>query len=401
MIKPHIPINEEKRLEALQEYNILDTMPEKVFDDITKIASHICGTPISLISLIDSERQWFKSHHGLNATETPRDVAFCAHAINQPEEVFVVPDSRKDERFADNPLVTKQPNVVFYAGIPLVNSEGYALGTLCVIDQKPNSLTEEQLATMQALANEVISLFELRKANFELNRMRKELERRNDELSLFSSQVSHDIKSPLATIISFSEIIQSDYSDGLNPDAKEFLGYISESAYKLKDFVEGMLAYYKGESLKNYKLTELDFEELISEISDMVSDSDIDLNITIGGNTKTIVVNKIALAQILLNLITNAIKYNNNDSVIIDIILSEDSRKYYFTVKDNGIGIPDDKLQTIFTLFETLGKKDRYGKTGTGIGLATVKKIIESYGGTIQVNSVPNEGTTFQFSIDK
>lgn len=163
MIKPAIPKNEKQRVKALVEYEVLDTVPEQNFDDLTKIAAQICGVPISLISLVDSSRQWFKSHHGIDATETPRDLAFCAHAINKPDEVLIVNDASKDERFFDNPLAMNEPNVVFYAGAPLVNSKGYALGTLCVIDHEPRTLSDGQKEALQALARQVMSQMEYRK----------------------------------------------------------------------------------------------------------------------------------------------------------------------------------------------------------------------------------------------
>ena len=179
MIFPDIPQNELMRIAALKDYSILDTIPEQEYDDITFLASRICKTPISLISLIDNERQWFKSHHGIEATETPRGLAFCAHAINDKNNILIVPDSRKDLRFHDNPLVTNNPHVVFYAGIPLVNKEGFPLGTLCVIDNEPNSLDEFQLKALKALSNQIISLFELRKKTAQLEIKARQVEAQN------------------------------------------------------------------------------------------------------------------------------------------------------------------------------------------------------------------------------
>jgi GAF domain-containing protein len=134
-----LPPTETARQAALDAYHILDTSAEEAFDDLTALAALICGTPIALVSLVDTNRQWFKSRHGLDTTETPRDVAFCAHTILN-DEIFVVPDSHHDQRFVENPLVTGDPNVRFYAGAPLTTSDGHALGALCVIDHVPRTL---------------------------------------------------------------------------------------------------------------------------------------------------------------------------------------------------------------------------------------------------------------------
>lgn len=162
-----IPDNEAQRLAALQEYRILDTAAEQAYDDIVALAAYLCGVPIALISLVDESRQWFKSRLGLNEKETPRDVAFCAHAILQTEPL-IVRDALKDTRFSDNALVTGSPHIRLYAGFPLVNPDGFALGTLCVIDRKPRRLSAEQKTAMQALARQVMALLELRRVSAQM-----------------------------------------------------------------------------------------------------------------------------------------------------------------------------------------------------------------------------------------
>jgi GAF domain-containing protein len=166
-MKAPTPTNEPQRLAALQEYRILDTAPEQAYDDITTLATSVCHVPIALVSLVNESRQWFKSKVGISQQETARDVAFCAHAILQPEPL-IVSDALKDTRFAENDLVTQAPRIRFYAGFPLINPEGFALGTLCAIDSRPRRLGAEQTRAMGALSRQIMALLELRRVSSHL-----------------------------------------------------------------------------------------------------------------------------------------------------------------------------------------------------------------------------------------
>lgn len=162
MTGPAPKLDEASRLKTLDQYAILDSEPERCFDDLVQLASHICGTPIALISLIDEQRQWFKSKIGLDVSETPREIAFCSKAIEQAD-VFVVPDALQDERFRSNPLVLGEPRIRFYAGAPLITEDGYALGTLCVIDRKPREFSAEQTEALRALSRLTMAQLEFRR----------------------------------------------------------------------------------------------------------------------------------------------------------------------------------------------------------------------------------------------
>ncbi|MDX1611582.1 MAG: GAF domain-containing protein [Candidatus Thermoplasmatota archaeon] len=171
MLAAPTPVNEDQRLEALRACQVLDSSPEQVYDDLTHLASFICHTPISLISLVDEDRQWFKSKVGIDAETSPREVSFCGHAICDPGRILEIPDATQDPRFADNPFVTEDPNIRFYAGSPLVDADGNALGTLCVIDKKPRKLSQDQLDALDALGRQAVAWLELRRTSHELQQL--------------------------------------------------------------------------------------------------------------------------------------------------------------------------------------------------------------------------------------
>ncbi len=391
--------HEANRLEELRKYNILDSLTEEDYDDITFLASTICNVPVALISFVDEGRQWFKSHTGVSISETSREYSFCSHAIASADEIMIVQDSRLDERFRNNPLVTGDPGIVFYAGIPLVNDSGYGLGTVCVIDMQVRTLSEAQVKALKVLSKQVMHLLELRKMNHELELLRRQLETRNKDLEQFAMVVSHDIKSPLTSVLLANDMLESDFHAELGNDGIRLVSISNKSVNKIKSLVDGILSYYQKEDTHDL-YQEIDLPAFFESFTNTVY-SPRKWTLTHQLCSSTLFFNRTQLEQIFFNLISNSIRYNDKERVNITVSLTETPTHYEFTVADNGIGISATDLDKIFNLFTTASVKDHYGHKGTGIGLSTVKRIVETAGGTIQVQSEKGKGTTFVFTLGK
>jgi signal transduction histidine kinase len=400
MIVPKKHTQEKRRLAELQSYNILDTLPESDYDGLTKIAAQICGVPIALISLVDEDRQWFKSTFGIEVSETPRDLAFCAHTINDEDNELIVEDARKDERFHDNPLVIDDPNVIFYGGIPIKSENGLPLGTLCVIDNKPNSLNDSQKESLKALSKQVMNLLILRKRNRELNEVVEKLEDKNSDLEQFAYVASHDIKSPLLNISNLAGMFLADYRSDINQDGANLIDLILKTSEQLYLFLERLMEYStKIDNLEETK-ERVKFEIFKENTLDFYA-SEKNIELTINSKLKHLKINVFIVGQILTNLINNAIKYNDKPVALVNLDISETESLYRFTVSDNGPGIKEEYLDKIFKIFVKLAKKDKYGNEGSGIGLAIVKKLVTKLGGSIQVSSKLEKGSKFTFTISK
>lgn len=393
--------NEKARLKALNKLDILNADIEDQYVNLTQLAAYVCKTKSSVISLVGKDRQWFKSRVCMDACETSRDLSFCAHAINNPDSIMVVNDATTDVRFSDNPLVTNKENPIrFYAGVPLVDSEGNALGTLCVIHDKPKKLDKKQLKALRNLAIQVQELFRIRSMNTELELSRRHLKKHNEMLRDFAGTVSHDMKMPLANLIVTSDILKKKYANLLDAAGKEYLGYLKTSSLSLSDYISNILNHYESSSHRGDDREEFYLNDVLEHIIEMV-DIKHDCEINLPEENPLINCNKIALEQILLNLIVNSIKYNDKETTLININAQEDDDFYIIKVEDNGRGIPADKIDQIFDLFQTTGGVDRNGKKGHGIGLCTVSQLIEELGGTIKVESEEKKFCRFTFSISK
>jgi signal transduction histidine kinase len=394
-----LPKNEDERLASLASYDILDTLEENEFDEITKLASQICETPVALITLIDEKRQWFKSAVGTQYKETPREQAFCAYTILN-NEVMVVNNAREDARFANNPLVTGDPNVVFYAGAPIINEEGHSLGSICVIDTEAKELSSQQIAALKTLSNQVIAQLELRRKIKVLERSNATLLESNIFIQKFASMAAHDIKNPLSSILLTSQALQRRLHKEGDDKGLQLINMSINSSRQLLHMVDEMLVYSKAPATLLAGQQSVNLNELLTKIVRLI-DVPESIKIQLPVVEHTIIVPPVALEQIFMNLLTNAIRYNDKAEGRIRILVRNDENYYSFKVTDNGRGIDPQYLTKIFEEKFTLGGADRFNKQGTGVGLHTVKALVEKLQGTIHAESSPGKETTFVFSIKK
>lgn len=426
-----IPTQEAERLQALQRYNILDTLPEKGFDDLTKLAAYICGTPIALVSLVDQDRQWFKSKVGLDVTETPREQAFCAHAIRQPDTLMVVPDTLEDLRFVANPLVTSGPNVRFYAGAPLVTPDGYALGTLCAIDQVPRDLSPQQLEALQVLARQVISQFELRLQLEQLQKTQTHLiqQEKMSALGQLIAGISHEINNPMNFIHGNLEYLENYTQTLLNlvhgyqkhyPSPTQALSSLLQKAdleFLEKDIQKLFKSARNGSeriqkiifSLRNFaranesgfKKTDIHegLESTLTILKPRLKETHSRQKIKVlreYADLPLVECHPGGLNQVFMHLLNNAIDVLEEHPVAQKTIRvwtkKLDDEWVAIHIADNGPGISKVSQPRIFDLFFTtkvVGK-------GTGIGLSISHQVIvNNHGGKIYCNSTSHEGTEF------
>lgn len=400
MEKPSFHKSESERLESLRSYLVLDTESEEEIDSLTQLASEICETPISLVSLIDENRQWFKSKVGVDVNEIDRDLAFCAHAINETNELFVIEDARIDKRFFDNPFVTNDPSVIFYAGVVLKSDQNLPLGTLCVIDHTPRKLSDKQIDSLRIISRQIMNLLNYKKSIRKQEELRVQLLQKNIELESFASIAAHDLKSPLANIMSAANIFSESYSSQLDSQGKLLIDSIEKSGERLILLIDGLLEFSKIDDVNLLKKSRVNLNDLVTDFTTLIGNSN-NLIISLNSALTSIETYSILLDQILINLFTNSLKYSDKEITKIELSVSENSSHYLFIVKDNGPGIKLKYQDKIFNLFQTASIQDQYGNKGNGIGLATVKKIIEKLGGKIQMESEEGKGAEFYFSISK
>ena len=384
---------EQQRLDVVDKYSLFDSEPELEYDNITFLASKVCNTPISTITLADENRQWFKSKIGFEHNENPKNMSFCALSLSKNQDVIVVPNLMQDEEFSEIGKLNGLEKDGFYASVTLYNENKIPLGTLCVIDFESKTLDKDQIKALKILGKQVEVLFKLRLKNIELQKNFEELSIKHQQLKKFSNTISHDLQTPINNIISLISLInEEDVKE--ETIISEYLNLVVTSSQQLKDYVNKLLSYYTSDTL-NANKTPFRLADLVSEISQIVNTNNEAEIISEFDKNLEIISDKTALSQILINIISNGIKYNTTPKPIIKITSNIINHKSTISITDNGIGIDSKNFNAIFENNITLSQKDRYGNYGTGLGLSIVKNLTDKIDFDINIASEVGKGTTF------
>ncbi|QEM10296.1 GAF domain-containing sensor histidine kinase [Mucilaginibacter rubeus] len=393
MLQARLPENEEARLQDLYRTGLLDSPQEDEFNDIVKFASVLCDMPISLISLVDSDRQWFKARIGLEAPQTDREISFCSHAILQ-DHLFEIPDTLQDNRFFDNPLVTDFPAIRYYAGMPLVTGSGNRLGTLCVIDNEPRVLTDLQKFGLKVLADNVIKIAELRIKN-------KRLHYLSETQKTVISILAHDVRNPLASIKSIIGFKQSDIID--TEDATEMIEMVSDQLDNTIGMVDNVVRWGELQmKFARFNYTDFNLYQLVESVFALESLNAYAKNNTLVNNVfiDTLVNSDMqAIEFVLRNLVSNANKYTQDGSITVNMTYVD--KHMVIEVTDTGIGMNAEKVGKLLSAAKedhnsTLGTNN---EKGSGLGLLLVREFIDRLNGTVTVKSELGIGTSFKIMI--
>ena len=392
--------SETERLAALREYNILDTPPESAFDRITALAAELFGTPIAAISLIDVDRQWFKSIVGLDATQTGRQEAFCDHTIRS-DEVLVIPDAHEDARFRDNPLVLSDPKIRFYAGAPLTLRTGHRLGALCIIDRQPReTLSETDRRRLLTLAQIVVNEMDLRLSAERLALARKQADAANAAKSEFLANMSHEVRTPLTSIIGFAGLLGA--SKTLGDQERRFVDKIATASNNLLAIVNDVLDLARLEAGELTMTVEpVDAVPVVASAVDLVAAQaeakGLSLHFQAPAAAPPVMVDAARLRQVVLNLVSNAVKFTESGSVAVRFDAEEG--RLGVSVSDTGIGISPERLDQIFERFAQADTSISRRFGGAGLGLTISRRLLEQMGGELSVTSTPGVGSCFRVTL--
>ena len=394
---PKLHVDESARLELLADYGVMDTPPDATLDEIVALAAAICGMPIALVSLVDDKRQWFKARHGLAATQTPRDQAFCAHAIAaDSDDLFTVTDARKDPRFERNPLVTGDPHIVFYAGAPLDAEGGARLGALCVIASEPRTLTSMQATALKTLSKVVVRHLQAVRADAERAKLHRETdaaretaETANRTMDQFLATVSHELRTPLNAMLGWTRLLRGNQ---LPDDQRgKALATIERNGVAQAQLIEDLLDVSRIISgSMRLELMPVDLVRVVEAAQEAMRASAIakgvQLRSLLDETAMHVTGDAARLQQVVWNLLSNAVKFTPKGGRV-DIRLDRVGANVELSVTDSGSGIPIEFLTHVFERFRQADGSSNRSHGGLGLGLAIVKSVADLHGGSVRAES--------------
>ena len=414
-----VPFDEQQRLAALFRYNVLDTGAEPAFDRITRMAARQLGVSIALISLVDPQRQWFKSKVGLDACETGRDISFCCHTILN-RSIMEVVDASLDSRFAENPLVKGPPYIRYYAGAPLITPDGFQIGTLCIIDEKPRSpLSPGEQDLLTGLAEMVIDQFELRKQRSSADgpgQPAPQMAQHSDaptaaagrqDVSTLSVQaqqdlvaaLSHELRSPLNAVLGYCDAIRQEaFGPGTPTKYLECADAIHESGEHLLGLVNRILDHaasaHDAFELEEGTVAIPDIAEKgLRMFTELARQAQVTLSAAVPDDLPALTADGQQVLQMLANLLGNAVKFTEPGGIVTLGASVRPDGDVALWVEDTGVGITPDNLARVTVPFQRIENALCGHGQGTGLGLALTKRLVEAHGGALELESALGRGT--------
>lgn len=388
-----------QRSRSLANLGILDTDPEPEFDDLVRLASTICGTPIALVSLLDRDRQWFKARVGLAATQTPINQSFCAYAIDTPDRIMIVEDAEVDERFRENLLVTEAPSIRAYAGMPVLDAAGVPLGTVCVIDTEARTFSEEQQEAMRVIARQIGTQLELRVRVRQLEHLGRSLTASNDQLDQFAHIISHDLMSPIRQQTVFAQMLTAQLPAEVSEGIKEYAEHIRSAGRRAIDLIADISTYVQASQKGHSAAQEVRLRPVVEAAIAATEWTDSTTVETTGDLDELIEVNRAALYHILVNLLSNAAKFAAPASGRVRITVTVAFDTVYVDVADNGAGMGEQDMRAVFEIFRR--GLNAEGKPGRGLGLSIARKLALGLCGDLSVRRTEEGETVFRLELPR
>jgi signal transduction histidine kinase len=388
---------EQQRVDSLYSYHLIDGVGNDQFDSLVKLASTVCETPIATLNLLDEDTEYTISSYGVELHSLPRKESICNHIIANPVPL-VVEDISQDERFTNKSSFINNNGLKFFAGFPLVNTEGYAIGAICVYDSDPKKMTSDQLTALETIANQILLLFNSHKHISELEQKQDTLQQNIDNLEEYTGFISNDLRSPFRNIELISEILYDKHITDLPQDSLDHLKDIVTETKESREFIVDLLEYSKSISAFNQEFELVSMDELIHKLVAKMKIPE-KFTVEIEGEMPEFYFPRMALNHLFSNLIENATKYNDAEEPIIRITYMESYGHHIFKVYDNGPGINPKIKPIINKLFEGgLDSNSNFIKS-IGLGLAIVNKLAHLMGGGIILDSEPGKGCEYTFGL--